>query len=195
MKNYQKLATGLMLAAVTWVASGTRVMAGEGGVSGSIAINFETVTTGGILGLVSTLGPFTFGNPPVTIPQTTIITPVTPIPGLTSVPYTGPVTAGNTTNIPGTGTTTNKVRRLSSSISVGKNGAASTARTNATDTFTSAIGGAGTLTVTNANQASAGYALGADANLGIAQANTFGGNTSTITVAPVNGNDTVTVIP
>jgi hypothetical protein len=58
------------------------------------------------------------------------------------------------------------VTGISSSIAVGKNAAATTARTNASDTFTSAIGAAGQLTVTDANQSDAGYAASVDTGLG-----------------------------
>jgi hypothetical protein len=86
------------------------------------------------------------------------------------------------------------VRSISSSISIGKNAAAATARTNAADTFTSAIGGGGGasvaanvateggLTVTNASDTTASYTLQADGALGTVggQANTFAASQATL---------------
>jgi hypothetical protein len=72
--------------------------------------------------------------------------------------------------------TSGDVTGISSSIAVGKNAAATTARTNASDTFTSAIGAAGQLNVTDANKAEAGYVAATDANLGNAQTNQLNGD-------------------
>jgi hypothetical protein len=63
---------------------------------------------------------------------------------------------------------------VSSSIAVGKNAAATTGHTNGTETFTSAVGGAGVLTVTGANTTAAGYGVAADTNLAV-QANQLNG--------------------
>jgi hypothetical protein len=67
------------------------------------------------------------------------------------------------------------VTELSSSIATGKNAAATTGHTETSGTFTSAVGGAGVLTVTNANSTTAGYTVAADGTLGTAQANSLTG--------------------
>jgi hypothetical protein len=69
---------------------------------------------------------------------------------------------------------------ISSSIAVGKQSAISSANTTGTtETFTSAAGGGGALTVTGANSAAVGYSYTADASLATEQANTLV-NTATI---------------
>jgi hypothetical protein len=57
-----------------------------------------------------------------------------------------------------TGNNTPFIRNLSSSIAVGKNGAAATARTD-TSAYTSAAGNSGALTMTDANTTALGYTL------------------------------------
>jgi hypothetical protein len=68
---------------------------------------------------------------------------------------------------------------ISSSLATGKTSAAATARTTATDTYTSAFGTSGTLSLVNAAQATAAYAAGSDADLGTAQANQLTGGSIT----------------
>jgi hypothetical protein len=68
---------------------------------------------------------------------------------------------------------TSGIADISSAISVGKNGAATAGRTNASETFASAIGTGGGLGVTNANAANIGYAAAADLALDTAQVNSF----------------------
>lgn len=60
---------------------------------------------------------------------------------------------------------------ISSSLATGKTSAAATARTTGTDTYTSALGTSGTLSLVDANQATAAYTAGIDISLGTAQAN------------------------
>jgi hypothetical protein len=87
--------------------------------------------------------------------------------------------------------TTPDVARLSSSVAVGKNFAAATSLTETTvggETRTSAIGAAGTATITDANKASAEY-LGFVEDVDTIttnQANTFGGGNPT-KLAPITG--------
>jgi hypothetical protein len=73
----------------------------------------------------------------------------------------------------------------STSIAVGKNGGASSSRTDATNTFTSAVGANGAFSLTNGGSTSVGYALTAEAGgpgsaLTINQANSLGGVTAKI---------------
>jgi hypothetical protein len=70
---------------------------------------------------------------------------------------------------------------ISSSLATGKTSAAATARTAAGATYTSAFGTSGTLSLVDANQATAAYAAGSDANLGTAQANQLTGGQITAT--------------
>lgn len=80
---------------------------------------------------------------------------------------------------------------ISSSIAVGKQAAVSSASTVGTvDTFTSAVGGGGALTITGANDAAISYIVGADAALGTAQANTLATNA---TIGGENGISSVTL--
>jgi hypothetical protein len=71
---------------------------------------------------------------------------------------------------------TSGIADISSAISVGKNGAATAGRTNASDTFASAIGTGGGLGVTTANTAAITYTAAADLALGTAQGNSFAGS-------------------
>ena len=80
---------------------------------------------------------------------------------------------------------------ISSSIAVGKQSAASSANTTGTvDTFTSAVGGGGALTITGANDTSVSYIYGADATLGTAQANAL---VNTATIGGTGGISSVTL--
>jgi hypothetical protein len=66
------------------------------------------------------------------------------------------------------------VRSISSSVAVGKNAAAATARTSRTDgAYSSAIGNGGELDVTNADNINVGYETKVEANVGKEQKNTL----------------------
>jgi hypothetical protein len=82
-------------------------------------------------------------------------------------------TVGTTTS-----STPNVLTDLSGAVAVGKSSAASFARTanpatGPVETYASAIGAGGALTVTNANLATANAAAAADGTLGTAQSNTL----------------------
>lgn len=104
----------------------------------------------------------------------------------------GSIAAQFTTITVGTVSTPNVLSGLSGAVAVGKSSAATGARTlGATDTFASAFGAAGTLTITNANQvpvaasgtgptavaavAGIGYSVAEDGALGTSQANSLSG--------------------
>jgi hypothetical protein len=84
------------------------------------------------------------------------------------------------------------VRSISSSIAIGKNAAAATARTDAGNTFTSAVGGGGGgnpiqggLIVGNVNDTNANFFLEADGALGTAAGNTFTSGAATLSTTGV----------
>jgi hypothetical protein len=81
----------------------------------------------------------------------------------------------------------NNIRNLSSSIAVGKTAAAATASIDTTTgrTSTSAVGGAGTLTIVNSGTENVGYAIDPDASPG-----TQGTGTPTLQQATVKSTDT-----
>lgn len=83
---------------------------------------------------------------------------------------------------------------LSSSIAVGKATAATLARTTTTNAYTSAIGGGGLVTITNAGGATAGLTLGIEdpSTIGILQLNTLIPGAATI---KGNGSVITTAIP
>jgi hypothetical protein len=83
------------------------------------------------------------------------------------------------------------VKSISSSVAVGKNTAAATARTG-TDTFSSAVGNAGSVTLSNANDTTAGYLTALDATPTTAQANSL---TPVATPPVVNLGPTGIVLP
>jgi hypothetical protein len=72
----------------------------------------------------------------------------------------------------------------STSIAVGKNGSASNSRTNASDTFTTAVGANGAFGLTNGGSATVGYTVSVEAagaaGLGTAQANSLTANAAKI---------------
>jgi hypothetical protein len=89
------------------------------------------------------------------------------------------------------GTVTNNipdVARLSTSVAVGKGFAVATARTVATDAFTSAVGAGGGFDLTDANGTNAAFSAVTEtaADLAINQANAFTGSGVT-TLAPTSG--------
>jgi hypothetical protein len=102
---------------------------------------------------------------------TTVLTTITLVPAVPGVPGVSTGTAAVTITAP-------NVQSISSSVAVGKNGAAAIARTAATDTFTSAVGSGGVLAINNANDATAGYTLTAETTPGTAQVNVLTPNTA-----------------
>jgi hypothetical protein len=74
---------------------------------------------------------------------------------------------------------------LSAAAAVGKHAAAAATQSSSTDTFASAFGSAGALTVTKAGSSEVGYASAAetDAQLGIAQKNELTGSLANIDAA------------
>jgi hypothetical protein len=80
------------------------------------------------------------------------------------------------------------VARLSTSVAVGKGFAVATARTGATDAFTSAVGAGGGFDLTDANGTNAAFSAITEtaADLGINQNNTFAGSGAT-NLAPTTG--------
>jgi hypothetical protein len=80
------------------------------------------------------------------------------------------------------------VARLSTSVAVGKGFAVATARTGATDAFTSAVGAGGGFDLTDANGTNAAFSAVTEtaADLAINQLNTFTGSGVT-TLAPTSG--------
>jgi hypothetical protein len=90
--------------------------------------------------------------------------------------------------------TTGLPTSASTSISVGKNGGASSSRTNATDTFTSAIGSSGAFSLTTAGTTTPGYTTTVDAALGTAQANSLTGGASSAQINNPGPSGTVATV-
>ena len=89
---------------------------------------------------------------------------------------------------------TNAPGSLSSSIAVGKQTAATIARTTDGNSYTSAIGGGGVVSLTNAGSATAGLSLAIEdaSTIGTTQLNVLSGNAATISG---NGSVITTAIP
>jgi hypothetical protein len=91
----------------------------------------------------------------------------------------------------------NNIRNLSTSIAVGKTAAAATASIDPVTgrTATSAIGGAGRLTVTNSGTANVGYAIDPESNPQAQVTGTVTSNPVTVKSTDTNKTITVTNIP
>ncbi len=90
----------------------------------------------------------------------------------------------------GSGTTA-AITNLSAAAAVGKLNAAAVTHAGTSETYASAYGSAGIITVTNAGQASVGYVGAADTTLGTAQANTL----APATLATINATTGIVTIP
>jgi hypothetical protein len=84
----------------------------------------------------------------------------------------------------------------STSISVGKNGGASSSRTDASDTFTSALGSNGAFTLLNAGTTAPTYTTTVEsaAQLGLAQANSLTGGASSAKINNPGPSGTVATV-
>ncbi len=90
-----------------------------------------------------------------------------------------------------------RIDSVSAAIAVGKNSAAGTASITGTETAASAIGSAGTITVTNPNTTSVGYQVGAESATELDTAATGAVRSAQTRITNLGGTNTqaVTVIP
>ena len=91
----------------------------------------------------------------------------------------------------------NNISSLASSIAIGKNTAAATASIVGNEAATSAVGGAGILTVTNPNTANAGYIFEAESSTSLGTSSTNPGISQKQTIDNLNNSNPqfITVIP
>jgi hypothetical protein len=88
----------------------------------------------------------------------------------------------------------NNISSLASSIAIGKNTAAGTASIVGNEVATSAVGGAGILTVTNPNTVNVGYSFTPESDTNLGTSSTKPGLSSSTTVNS-NNPQVITIIP
>jgi hypothetical protein len=86
------------------------------------------------------------------------------------------------------------ISSLSSSIAIGKNTAAGTASIVGNEAATSAVGGAGILTVTNPNTANVSYSFVPESSISLGTSSTNLGRSQSVTIDS-NSPQAITVIP